>query len=104
MSSRCGLRVVVGAALLAFGAAGPAEAQPAAQQAAQAALPLAAPPDPASTARPLFRVILNDGTALVSYGEFSRVGDRVVFSMPLDSPRGDRLQLVNLPRAMSPRP
>jgi hypothetical protein len=100
MSSRCGLRVVVGAALLAFGAAGPAEAQPAAQQAAQAALPLAAPPDPASTARPLFRVILNDGTALVSYGEFSRVGDRVVFSMPLDSPRGDRLQLVNLPASV----
>jgi hypothetical protein len=47
--------------------------------------------------RPLYRVILTDGTALVSFGEFTRVGDRVVFSMPLDSPRGDRLQLVNLP-------
>ncbi len=46
---------------------------------------------------PLYRVILNDGTALVSFGEFTRVGDRVVFSMPLDSPRGERLQLVNLP-------
>ena len=55
----------------------------------------AAPP-----ARPLFRVILNDGTALVSYGEFTRVGDRVVFSMPLDSPRGERLQLVNLPASV----
>lgn len=31
----------------------------------------------------LFRVFLNDGTAVVSYGEFARVGDRVVFSMPI---------------------
>ena len=30
----------------------------------------------------LFRVFLKDGTSLVSYGEFARVGDRVVFSMP----------------------
>ncbi len=56
-----------------------------------------APAQEAAASRPLFRVILNDGTALVSFGEFTRVGDRVVFSMPLDSPRGDRLQLVNLP-------
>ena len=34
---------------------------------------------------PLLRVFLNDGSALVSYGEFARVGDRVVFSMPLGS-------------------
>jgi hypothetical protein len=46
---------------------------------------------------PLFRVILNDGTALVSYGEYSRVGDRVVFSLPLGDPALARLQLVNLP-------
>ncbi|RPJ56866.1 MAG: hypothetical protein EHM24_30020, partial [Acidobacteria bacterium] len=50
-------------------------------------------------AAPLFRVILNDGTALVSYGEYSRVGDRVVFSMPLGDPSLARLQLVNLPAA-----
>src|SRR3954466_10720298 len=31
----------------------------------------------------LFRVFLNDGTAVVSYGEFARVADRVVFSMPI---------------------
>ena len=31
----------------------------------------------------LFRIFLNDGTTLVSYGEFARVGDRVVFSVPL---------------------
>jgi hypothetical protein len=62
-----------------------------------AAMPSPAPAQEAAASIPLFRVILNDGTALVSYGEFTRVGDRVVFSMPLDSPRGDRLQLVNLP-------
>jgi|WetSurMetagenome_2_1015567.scaffolds.fasta_scaffold37900_1 hypothetical protein len=56
-----------------------------------------APNPDAAPSRPLYRVILNDGTALIAYGEFTRVGDRVVFSMPLDSPRGDRLQLVNLP-------
>src|SRR5262245_14624520 len=47
---------------------------------------------------PLFRVFLNDGRTLVSYGEFARVGDRVVFSMPtsasLDNPQ---LHLVDLP-------
>ena len=30
----------------------------------------------------LLRVFLTDGTALVSYGEPARIGDRVVFSMP----------------------
>src|SRR5437867_3591243 len=34
---------------------------------------------------PLFRVFLKDGPALVSYGEFAHVGDRVVFSIPLGS-------------------
>src|SRR5581483_5868615 len=50
----------------------------------------------------LFRVFLNDGTAVVSYGEFARVGDRVVFSMPIgevDAASGaaPALHLVNLP-------
>jgi hypothetical protein len=31
---------------------------------------------------PLFRVFLKDGSSLTSYGEYARVGDRVVFSMP----------------------
>jgi len=46
----------------------------------------------------LFRVILTDGTALTSYGEYARVGDRVVFSMPF-GPLGERpqLQLISLP-------
>jgi len=50
----------------------------------------------------LLRVFLNDGTAIVSYGEYARVGDRVVFSMPVgdvnSGPAGDpRLHVVNLP-------
>lgn len=80
MDKRCRVGVALAAALIATGLA-----------VARPALGADAP------AVPLFRVILNDGTALVSCGEFTRVGDRVVFSMPLDSPRGDRLQLVNLP-------
>ena len=91
MYNRRRFSLAVAAALLAIGPGSLAAPQlPAAAQ-----LP-AAPPPPAA-AKPLFRVILNDGTALVSFGEFTRVGDRIVFSMPLDSPRGDRLQLVNLP-------
>lgn len=31
----------------------------------------------------LYRIFLKDGSALVSYGEFARVADRVVFSMPI---------------------
>jgi len=31
----------------------------------------------------LYRIFLQDGTALVSYGEFARVGDRVVFTVPI---------------------
>jgi hypothetical protein len=50
----------------------------------------------------LFRVFLNDGTAVVSYGEFARVGDRVVFSLPIveaaaGSAAAPHLQVVNIP-------
>jgi hypothetical protein len=47
----------------------------------------------------LLRVFLTDGTALVSYGEPARVGERVVFSMPTASSteRNPPLHLVNLP-------
>ena len=31
----------------------------------------------------LFRIFLNDGSTLVSYGDFARVADRVVFSIPV---------------------
>ena len=51
----------------------------------------------------LFRVFLDDGRTLVSYGEVALVGDRVIFSMPLSpspsSPTSTTpsLQLINIP-------
>ena len=50
----------------------------------------------------LFRVFLNDGTAVVSYGEYARVGDRLVFSMPIGAVDPNiagepALHVVNLP-------
>lgn len=48
----------------------------------------------------LYRLFLRSGGTVVSYGEFARVGDRVVVSMPLapttDSPR---LHLLTLPES-----
>lgn len=45
----------------------------------------------------LFRLFLLDGSVLVSYGEFVRLEDRVVFSMPAGGPAdGPRLQAVTL--------
>jgi hypothetical protein len=45
----------------------------------------------------LLRIFLNDGTAIVCYGEYARVADRVIFSMPVGLISGQpRLQLVNL--------
>lgn len=49
-------------------------------------------------AAPLFRVFLTDGRTLVSYGEFARVDDSVVFSTPTSSSAvNPRLQLVTVP-------
>ena len=50
----------------------------------------------------LFRVFLNDGTAIVSYGAYARVGDRLVFSMPMGAVDATaavdpNLHVVNLP-------
>jgi hypothetical protein len=59
-----------------------------AQAATTAAAATATAADPA-----LFRIFLKDGTALVSYGEFARVGDRVVFTLPLGD---DRQQLATV--------
>ena len=43
----------------------------------------------------LFRIFLRDGGVLVSYGEFSRVEDRVIFSMPVGGGAQEpRLQVV----------
>ncbi|MCM3879355.1 MAG: hypothetical protein ND807_04520 [Vicinamibacterales bacterium] len=52
----------------------------------------------------LFRVFLNDGTTIVSYGEYARVGDRVIFSMPIGAIAEDvttepNLHVVNIPAA-----
>lgn len=44
----------------------------------------------------LFRVFLKDGGTLVSYGEFARVGDRIVFSMPTGSGNPPPLHLTTL--------
>ncbi len=48
----------------------------------------------------VFRVFLKDGTPLVSYGEYARVGDRVIFTVPLGSiVHPDGFQVVSLPLA-----
>ena len=53
-----------------------------------------------STDATLFRVFLTDGSTLVSYGEYARVADRVVLSMPLGgTPDAPRLQLLSIPAA-----
>ena len=44
----------------------------------------------------LYRVFLRDGSALVSYGEFARVADRVVLSIPIGEGPTPLLQLVTI--------
>lgn len=51
-----------------------------------------------SATTPLYRVFLTDGSVLASFGEWTRVGDSVVFSMPLTpSASAAELHLVSLP-------
>jgi hypothetical protein len=46
----------------------------------------------------LFRIVLKDGGSLASYGEFARVNNQVVFSLPTSSSlENPQLQLVNIP-------
>ena len=46
----------------------------------------------------LLRLFLTDGTSVVSYGEYARVDDRVIFSMPAGGATAEpRLQAVTLP-------
>jgi hypothetical protein len=69
-------------------------------QAAQATPPSTEPAAAAPSAEDdgLFRVFLNDGSSLASYGELARVGDRAVFSMPTSATRDQpQLHLVSLP-------
>ena len=45
----------------------------------------------------LFRLFLTDGTSVVSYGEFARVDDRIVFSMVMGGGSEPRLHVATLP-------
>ena len=46
----------------------------------------------------LLRLFLSDGTPLVSYGEFAKVEDRVIFSMPVGGTAAEpRLHVVTIP-------
>lgn len=60
---------------------------------------LAVPAAAQDAASSLFHVFLTDGTTLTSYGEWARLDDRIVFSVPLGRPGDDGLQLVTLPAA-----
>ena len=44
----------------------------------------------------LYRIFLRDGSTLVSYGEFARVGDRVVLPVPVGVGERAELQLVSI--------
>jgi hypothetical protein len=57
----------------------------------------AARPAAAATDATLFRLFLADGTSVVSFGEFARVEDRVVFSMILGGGAEPRLHAATLP-------
>jgi hypothetical protein len=45
----------------------------------------------------LFRLFLTDGTSIVSYGEFARVDDRIIFSMVMGGSAEPRLHAATLP-------
>jgi hypothetical protein len=52
------------------------------------------------TTPPVFRIFLKDGGTLVSYGEFARVGDRVVVPVPLGDVSGEpRLHVLTIPES-----
>src|SRR5262245_15877448 len=52
---------------------------------------------PVADEAPLLRIFLKDGRALVSYGEFARLADRVVFSMPVSlADANPQLHLVDI--------
>jgi len=47
--------------------------------------------------QPLYRIFLRDGTSLVSYGEYARMADRVVFSLPVGALEpAPQLQMVSI--------
>ncbi len=60
---------------------------------------MAAAPQAQGASAALFRIFLSDGTSLISYGEFARVADRVVFSVPLGEGPEPKLHLVSIPES-----
>jgi hypothetical protein len=54
----------------------------------------------AATDATLFRLFLTDGTSIVSYGEFARVDDRVIFSMAMGGGAEPRLHAATLPASV----
>lgn len=44
----------------------------------------------------LYRIFLRDGGSIVSYGEYARVGDRVVFSVPIAAGEQPQLELMSI--------
>lgn len=65
---------------------------------AAAALIAGAPPVLAADAV-LYRIFLRDGGTVVSYGDFARVADRVVLSVPIGTGDSPQLQLVSIPES-----
>lgn len=68
--------------------------------AAAGVLLVCAPPEAAAEAvpTPFSRIFLEHGEDLVAYGDYARVGDRVVFSLPLAAdPAAGGAQLVGIP-------
>ncbi len=62
-----------------------------------AALTTAAPAGAQPADTPLLRLFLTDGTSLTCYGEWVRLDDKVVFSLPLSASGTPELQLITLP-------
>jgi hypothetical protein len=63
-------------------------------------LVLGAAPAGAAAQPQLYRIFLQDGSTLVSYGEFARVADRVVFSIPVGAVDGSNLHLVSIAESL----
>ena len=97
------VRVVIGVVLClaASGALAADVAQIAASPPASPVSPAAPPVSPATSPVTLFNIFLRDGSTVVSYGEYARLAEEVVFSMPLGVSDGEaRLQLITLPSGL----
>jgi hypothetical protein len=67
---------------------------------AAAMLALAVPPAVHAADAVLYRIFLRDGGSVISYGDYARVGDRVIFSVPVGgSGETPSLQVVTVPES-----